>query len=158
MTFFACLLLCGAALCFFFFSIFWLMYDGIYPCLRAASSFISRNGKKKKKTLEKSLLLSIMIIIKKIHKFPMLWEMSLSLSHFLWCVNLSLNFTLTTSTQQMQKCHMKKNKHLGAIVFFLFYWYKYTIYIYIIHMRLNYILLPVLCYVKWQLFQSCVLL
>lgn len=23
-------------------------------------------------------------------------------------------------------------------------------------MRLNYILLPVLCYVKWQLFQSCV--
>lgn len=26
----------------------------------------------------------------------------------------------------------------------------------ILHMRLNYILLPVLCYVKWQLFQSCV--
>ena len=46
--------------------------------------------------------------MKKGHKVPMLWGMSLSLSHFLWCVNLLLNFTLPTSTQQTQKCHMKK--------------------------------------------------
>lgn len=114
----------------------------------------------KKKQWKKSLLLSLMIIIlkkKKSHKVPVLWGMSLSLSHFLWCVNLSLNFTLPTSTLQMQKCHMKKkNKHLGAI--FFFFSIDINILYIILHMRLNYILLPVLCYVKWQLFQSCVLL
>lgn len=45
----------------------------------------------------KGLLLSLIKIkFKKSHKVPMLWGMSLSLSHFLWCVNLSLNFTLPT--------------------------------------------------------------
>lgn len=51
----------------------------------------------------------------------------------------------------------EKTKHLGAIVFFFFSIDINILYI-ILHMRLNYILLPVLCYVKWQLFQSCVLL
>lgn len=42
--------------------------------------------------------------------------------------------------------------------YFFFFSIDINILYIILHMRLNYILLPVLCYVKWQLFQSCVLL
>lgn len=47
----------------------------------------------------------------------MLWEMSLSLSHFLWCVNLVEFYFdhLDTTNAEMP---YEKNKHLGAIVFF----------------------------------------
>lgn len=47
-----------------------------------------------------------------------------------------------------------KNNQLGAIVYF--FSIDMNILYIMLHMRLNYILLPVLCYVKWQLFQSCV--
>lgn len=66
---------CAELPCVLFFCIFGLLYDGIYPFLRAVLSFVSVLQWKKK-----SSLLSII----KSHKVPTFWGMSLSLSHFLW--------------------------------------------------------------------------
>jgi len=46
----------------------------------------------------------------------------------------------------------KTNKHMGAIVFLIFI---EIFYIYIYNLTHEFELHPVLCYVKWQLFQSC---
>lgn len=92
------------------------MYDSIYPCLRAVSSFISRNGKKKK-TLEKSLLLSIMIIIKNPQISHALGNVTFIVPLPLVCKSLVEFYFdhLDTTNAEMP---YEKNEHLGAIVFF----------------------------------------